>query len=654
MGRFCRALDDLELRELPLHGRRYTWSNERESPTLERLDRMFCSVDWEAGHPNCFLTCVATLMSDHCPLLLHTEVSSPQHRRFHFEPFWPQIPGFHETVQAAWAEPTHGNPITVLDHKLRNLGRRLKSWSDQKVGNIRLQIEWAKELVFRFDTAQEERQLSLLETWFRRELKKKYLGLCSLQRTVARQRSRINWLREGEGNTKYFHIHTNHRRRKNYIPQVLHNNSILVEQAQIEEAFAEHYEQLFSAPADREFSINFEAMGIPQHNLSFLDAEFDEEEVWAAIKDTPGDRAPGPDGFTGTFLKVCWQTIKEDIMSVFRAVRIGRAHGFAKLNRALITLLPKKPDASTVQDYRPISLVHCIAKLIAKTMSRCLAPVLPTLVSPNQSAFIKGRAIHDNFMLVQQLAKSFHAAKTPTVLLKLDIALNVGNGNRALFWSDRWIARQSISEIAPEVLAAINPRALKTRKVATALPGNAWIQDISGALSADGVIQFLHLVDLLEAQQLSSDNDDEMVWHLSASGEYSSKSAYRALFEGTVTSPHHSAIWDCWAPLKCKVVAWLASLDRCWTNQRRLRHELSDNDTCALCDQASESIEHLMIQCSFSQQVWFDVCSKLNLLDCMPDRNDEFNSWFMTATANAQTIVQKGNLMDMIYGDSKK
>jgi hypothetical protein len=197
---------------------------------------------------------------------------------------------------------------------------------------------------------------------------------------------------------------------------------VLVEQPQIEEAFAEHYEQLFSPPADRDFSINFEALGIQRHDLAFLDAEFEEEEVWAAIKDTPGDRAPGPDGFTGTFLRVCWPTIKEDIMNVFKSVRVGRAHGFSKLNKALITLMPKKQDASSIQDYRPISLVHCIAKLLAKTMSCRLAPVLPTLVSPNQSAFIKGRAIHDNFMLVQQLAKSFHVAKAPTVLLKLDIA----------------------------------------------------------------------------------------------------------------------------------------------------------------------------------------------------------------------------------------
>jgi hypothetical protein len=322
-------------------------------------------------------------MSDHCPLLLHTELSSPQHRRFHFESFWPQIPGFQETVQAAWDEPAFGNPITVLDRKLRTLSRRLKSWSDKRVGNIRLQIEWAKELIFRLDVAQEDRQLSPLEAWLRRELKRKYLGLCSLQRTIARQRSRINWLREGEANTKYFHIHTSHRRRKNYIPQITHNDTILVEQTQIEDAFAEHYEQLFSTPPDRDFSIDLDAIWVPRHNLTLLDTEFTEEEVWAAVKDTPGDRSPGPDGFTGTFLRACWQTIKGDIMAVFQAVYLGRTHGFAKLNKALITLLPKKQDASTVRDYRPISLVHCIAKLIAKVMSLRLAPILPTLVSPN-------------------------------------------------------------------------------------------------------------------------------------------------------------------------------------------------------------------------------------------------------------------------------
>jgi hypothetical protein len=181
------------------------------------------------------------------------------------------------------------------------------------------------------------------------------------------------------------------------------------------------FEEVFGAPADRTFSMNLDAIGLQRHNLDHLDDEFTEDEILAAIKDMHGDKAPGPNGFTFSRFKNCWATTKDDLLAVFRAVQLGRAHGFAKLNRALVTLLSKKQDAAEIRDFGPISLVHSIAKLIAKTMSLLLAPHLHTLVSPNQNAFIRGRTIHDNFMLVQQLARSFHATNSPTVLLKLDI-----------------------------------------------------------------------------------------------------------------------------------------------------------------------------------------------------------------------------------------
>ena len=55
MGRFRRLLNDLELQEQDLLGRRYTWSNERRTPTLVKLDRWFSSVDWEALNPSIVL-----------------------------------------------------------------------------------------------------------------------------------------------------------------------------------------------------------------------------------------------------------------------------------------------------------------------------------------------------------------------------------------------------------------------------------------------------------------------------------------------------------------------------------------------------------------------------------------------------------------------
>jgi hypothetical protein len=101
-------------------------------------------------------------------------------------------------------------------------------------------------------------------------------------------------------------------------------------------------------------------------------------------------------------------------------VRDGRT--FERLNRALITLIPKKHDAEEVGDYRPISLVHSFAKLFSKLIANHLRPKMETLVSKNQSAFIKGRNLHDNFLLVRQLARKINTRKEPGVLIKLDLA----------------------------------------------------------------------------------------------------------------------------------------------------------------------------------------------------------------------------------------
>lgn len=99
-----------------------------------------------------------------------------------------------------------------------------------------------------------------------------------------------------------------------------------------------------------------------------------------------------------------------------------RGRGFACLNQALLTLLPKLADASQLGDYRPISLIHLVAKLFAKVLSLRLAPKLTDMVSRNQNAFIAGRSLHDNYVLVKQSARLLHQLGNPRVFLKLDLA----------------------------------------------------------------------------------------------------------------------------------------------------------------------------------------------------------------------------------------
>lgn len=145
------------------------------------------------------------------------------------------------------------------------------------------------------------------------------------------------------------------------------------------------------------------------------------EEVWAAIKTLLADKAPGPDGYTGKFYKISWPIIKEDVMEALNRVLQGDVSKLHLLNSAYVTLLPKKAEALEVKDFRPISLIHSFAKIVTKILANRLASRLPEIVSTNQSAFIKGRCIHDNFILVQQTAKAVQKQRVPRILLKLDI-----------------------------------------------------------------------------------------------------------------------------------------------------------------------------------------------------------------------------------------
>lgn len=84
--------------------------------------------------------------------------------------------------------------------------------------------------------------------------------------------------------------------------------------------------------------------------------------------------------------------------------------------------MPKKEEALSPIEFRPISLGHSFAKLVTKVLENRLAPMLKELVAANQSAFVQGRCIHDNYMLVQQTIKLLHKRKIPSIFLKLNIS----------------------------------------------------------------------------------------------------------------------------------------------------------------------------------------------------------------------------------------
>lgn len=92
------------------------------------------------------------------------------------------------------------------------------------------------------------------------------------------------------------------------------------------------------------------------------------------------------------------------------------------VNEALLVLLRKKSDADLITDYRPISLMHSVSKLITKCLASRLATFLGDLVRPNQTAFIRRRSIQNDFRTVQLSCKLLSKLVSPTMLMKVDIA----------------------------------------------------------------------------------------------------------------------------------------------------------------------------------------------------------------------------------------
>jgi hypothetical protein len=133
-----------------------------------------------------------------------------------------------------------------------------------------------------------------------------------------------------------------------------------------------------------------------------------------------GDKAQGPNGFSIAFFQVCWEIVKEDIMKIFREFH-AEGKFEASLNSTFISLIPKIPSASEMKDFRPISLVGSLYKIIAKVLANSLKGVLDKVICKTQSAFIKRRQIMDSILIANESLDSRCRSEEPGILCKMDV-----------------------------------------------------------------------------------------------------------------------------------------------------------------------------------------------------------------------------------------
>ena len=207
-----------------------------------------------------------------------------------------------------------------------------------------------------------------------------------------------------------------------------------------------------------------------------------------------------------------------------------------------------------------------------------------------------------------------HAESLVLDMFNASISIQIGNGQRSYFWTDRWIQGRSIKDLAPALPAAVRPRAQRQRTVAEGLSNRAWVRDITGALTVQVIIEYLQIWNLVVNQAINDLAEDRFIWKWTADHCFTTASAYRAFFIGQHPIPGAKLLRKTKAPSRCNFFVWLVLHDRCWTNARRKRHNLQDDDSCGACFQLSETISHILVGCVYAREVWSNLLRRWNWL----------------------------------------
>jgi hypothetical protein len=152
----------------------------------------------------------------------------------------------------------------------------------------------------------------------------------------------------------------------------------------------------------------------------WLERVFEEEEIRKVVSAMNGDKASSLDGFFLAFFQECWDVLRVDLMKVFNEFHAGGLFE-ESLNASFITLIPQIPGAIDLKDFRLISLVGGIYKIIVKVLANRLKTVMEKVISKSHSAFIKGRQILDPILIANECPDSRLRSGEPGVSCKMDL-----------------------------------------------------------------------------------------------------------------------------------------------------------------------------------------------------------------------------------------
>jgi hypothetical protein len=220
--------------------------------------------------------------------------------------------------------------------------------------------------------------------------------------------SRIQVYEEGEKSTSFFLNQIKQNKRKSTIRKLMDGPKELEEQHLIMKKLNDFYSKLYTSKKCHtgNWIKNLRGNGlIPQ--LSEVESEslekpLTKKELQLVLEKCANNKSPGNDGLTKEFYLHFWDIIQDALFdSYLESIRTGKLSTSQRQN--IITLLEKAgKDKTQIKNWRPISLINFDTKLLSKTYAERLKHVMPSLVHPNQVAYVKERFIGEGLRTIAE------------------------------------------------------------------------------------------------------------------------------------------------------------------------------------------------------------------------------------------------------------
>ena len=190
--------------DLPLRGRSFTWYRG-DGRSMSHIDRFLLSESWCVTWPTCIQLALPRGFSDHCPLVLSVDTQNWGPKPVRMLKCWADFPGYNSFVRDTWRPlQLSGWGSFVLKEKLKLLKLALKDWHQRHTQNLPARILSLREKIAFLDVKGESTVLSEDEIQELHGLSEEMFSLSRASSSISWQQSRVQWLKEGDANSKFF------------------------------------------------------------------------------------------------------------------------------------------------------------------------------------------------------------------------------------------------------------------------------------------------------------------------------------------------------------------------------------------------------------------------------------------------------------------